>query len=104
MGRPTCRRVRSRPEQLEPRTTNERLLVALVKLPRAVPILGVLVLLVLGAVIPGWGWICTAVVAAFLIWMLALSWPRLAPVERLGRIAVVVLIAGIALIQARPRG
>ena len=79
------------------------LLTRLSRLPRAVPFLAVLALLVGGILIPGWGWVLTALVALFLGWMLYLGWPRLTGVERLMRIAVVLLAAAIAVTQAVPR-
>lgn len=73
------------------------------RLPRAVPFLGVLALLVGGILIPGWGWVLTAFVALFLTWMLLLAWPRLASVERLMRIAVVFMAVAITVAEAFPR-
>lgn len=72
-------------------------------LPRVVPILVVLGLLVAGAFIPGWGWVLTALVLLFLLWMLAHSWPQLTSSERLMRVAVLVFIAAITVVQALPR-
>lgn len=94
---------RSQPTSVEPSTLNERLLVWLDKLPRAIPVLAVLGLLVAGVFVPRHGWIATTLVAAFLAWMLGVSWPRLSGVEKLMRIAVLVFIGAIALVQARPR-
>jgi hypothetical protein len=79
------------------------LLTRLSRLPRAVPFLAVLALLVGGILIPGWGWVLTALVALFLAWMLYLGWPRLTGVERLMRVAVILLAAAIAVTQAVPR-
>ena len=79
------------------------LLNRLSRLPRAVPFLIVLALLVGGILIPGWGWLLTAVVALFLLWMLLLGWPRLTAVERLMRVAVVFMAVAIAVSQAIPR-
>ena len=87
-----------------PRTANERALVALARVPRPVPILAVLGLLLVGMFVPTYGFIATGVVAAFLAWILMLSWPRLTGVEKLMRIAVIVFITAIAIIQSRPRG
>ena len=87
----------------EPQTANERALVRLAGLPVLIPVLAVLALLVIGALVPGYGWIATAVVVLFLGWMLALSWPRLTRVEKLMRIAVLIFLAAITLVQARPR-
>lgn len=79
------------------------LLNRLSRLPRAVPFLLVLALLVGGILIPGWGWVLTALVALFLLWMLVLGWPRLSGVERLMRVAVVFMALAIAVSQAIPR-
>jgi hypothetical protein len=73
------------------------------RLPRVVPFLAVLALLVGGILIPGWGWVLTALVALFLAWMLFLGWPRLRPVERLMRVAVIAMAVAIAFAQAFPR-
>lgn len=79
------------------------MLVRLAGLPLIVPVLGILALIVAGAFIPTYGWICTALVALFLAWMLALSWPGLTRAEKLMRIAVIAFIAAIAIIQSQPR-
>lgn len=79
------------------------LLTRLSRLPRVVPFLVVLALLVGGILIPGWGWVLTALVALFLAWMLFLGWPRLTGVERLMRVAVILLAVAIAVTQAVPR-
>ena len=73
------------------------------RLPRAVPFLAILALAMLGAVIPGWGWVLLALVALVLSWILVLAWPRLTPVERLMRAAVVALMVAVTLTQAVPR-
>jgi len=98
-----CLVSRTTPTPVEPRSLNERLLVRLDKLPRALPVLAVFGLLVLGTFVPSYGWIATTLVAAFLAWMLTVSWPRLTGVEKLMRIAVLFFISAIALVQARPR-
>jgi hypothetical protein len=89
------------------RTSVERaslpVLTRLSRLPRAVPFLLVLLLLVGGILVPGWGWVLTALVALFLAWMLFLGWPRLTGVERLMRVAVILLAVAIAITQAVPR-
>jgi O-antigen ligase len=79
------------------------LLTRLSTLPRWVPFLLVLALMVGAVFLPGWGWILTALVTVFLAWLLALSWPRLTGVERLMRLAVILLAAAIAVVQANPR-
>lgn len=85
----------------QPSPLNERLVAALNRLPRLVPVLAVLALLAIGAFVPTYGWIATALVMLFLAWMLQLSWPRLTGVERLMRIAVIAFVAMIAIIQSR---
>ena len=69
-------------------------------LPRAVPVLAVLGLLVVGAFAPSWGWVLTGVVAIFLAWVLAVSWPGLSTAERVMRVAVLALIIAITVVQA----
>lgn len=73
------------------------------RLPRAVPFLLMLALLVVGILIPGWGWVLMGVGALFLAWILFLTWPALSSSERLMRGAVLALWVVITLTQARPR-
>lgn len=72
-------------------------------LPRIVPFLGVLALMVAGILVPGWGWALLALVVLFLLWLLALSWPRLTATERLMRIAAVALVVAILVVRAFPK-
>ncbi len=74
------------------------------RLPRAVPFLAVLALMVLGIVVQGWGWVFIAIVWLFLAWMLYLGWPRLATPERLMRVAILVLVLAVTVTRAFPRG
>jgi hypothetical protein len=76
---------------------------ALNRLPRAVPFLVVLALMVAGIFVPGWGWLFLAVVVAFLAWTLYLAWPALDSGARAGRIAVLLLAVAITVTQAAPR-
>lgn len=78
-------------------------LTTLSRLPRAVAFLAVLAVMVLGIVMPGWGWIFLAVVGLFLAWLLLLFWPRLTGAERLMRLAVIALVVAVALVRAFPR-
>ena len=71
-------------------------------LPRAVPFLAILGLVVLGLFVP-WGWVLIAFVVLVLTWIALLAWPRLTTAERLMRVAVIVLMAAIAITQAVPR-
>ncbi len=72
-------------------------------LPRAVPFLIVLALVVAGILLPSPGWLLLGIVALLLLWILALAWPRLSTPERLLRIAVVALVTAILVTQAFPR-
>lgn len=72
-------------------------------LPRAVPFLVVLGLMVAGVLVPGWGWLLLLPVVAFLAWTLYLGWPALETTARLGRLAVVLMAVAITITQAVPR-
>ncbi|MEO7070075.1 MAG: DUF6703 family protein [Nostocoides sp.] len=73
------------------------------RLPKAIPFLVMLALLVAGILIPGWGWVLMAVGALVLAWILFLSWPGLGSSERLMRVAVLALWIAITVTRARPR-
>jgi len=65
-----------------------------------VPVL-LTVLLVTGLAVPGWiGAVALILVAGFLGWLAAVSWPRLAPGGRLLRVAAVACVLVAAGIQA----
>ena len=72
-------------------------------LPPAVPVLVVLALVLVGAFIGPWGAIPLGIVALFLLWMLALSWPRLTGTERLMRVAVILLVVALTIVKVLPR-
>ena len=72
-------------------------------LPRVVPFLVVLGLVVAGIFLPSPGWLLIGVAALLLAWVLALAWPRLSTAERLMRLAVVAIITAIMLTEAFPR-
>ena len=73
-------------------------------LPRFVPFLVVLALMIGGIVIKGWGWILICIVMVFLAWMLYLGWPRLTSSEKLLRSVILLLTAGVTLTRAFPQG
>lgn len=80
------------------------LITRLSQLPRAVPFLLMLALLVAGVVIAGpVGFILMAVAATFVAWILYLSWPRLSGTERIMRVAVLLLAIALAVVQLFPR-
>jgi hypothetical protein len=72
-------------------------------LPRLVPFLVVLALIVLGVFLPSPAWILIGVAAVLLAWLLALAWPRLTAAERLMRLAVVAVLVAILVTEAFPR-
>jgi fatty acid desaturase len=72
-------------------------------LPRFVPFVVVLALVVGGIWISGWGWVLLAVVTLFLGWMLYLTWPHLSSPERLFRVAVLVMAVAMTVTRANPR-
>jgi hypothetical protein len=73
-------------------------------LPRAVPFLLLLALLVAGVMIAGpVGFILMALGAVFVAWILYLSWPRLTSSERIMRSAVLLLAAVMAITLLFPR-
>lgn len=81
------------------------LITRLSQLPRAVPFLLMLGLLVAGVVIAGpVGFVLMAVAATFVGWILYLSWPRLSGTERIMRLAVLLLAVTLAVVQLFPRG
>ena len=81
--------------------SSARPLVFLHQLPAWFPPLVVAGLLVVGLAVPGWpGAAALVLVAGFLGWLAALSWPGLAPGGRLLRLAAVAGVLGVAVIQA----
>jgi hypothetical protein len=80
------------------------LLLRLTSLPRPVPFVVLLAVLVVGVLVGGAvGVVCTAVVVVFVAWLMYLSWPRLTRAERLGRLAVLAVAVALCLVQAFPR-
>jgi len=80
------------------------LITKLSQMPRLVPFLLLLVLLIGGVLISGTiGFILMAVAAAFVGWVLYLSWPRLTGSERIMRVSVLLLAVAMAVVQLFPR-
>jgi multisubunit Na+/H+ antiporter MnhB subunit len=73
------------------------------RLPRLVPFLVVLALLVVGILVPGWGFVATALVALAVAFLIYYTWPRLTMPERLMRIAVLAIVVAVTIVQAVPR-
>ncbi|GAA2738844.1 hypothetical protein GCM10009867_32040 [Pedococcus aerophilus] len=72
-------------------------------LPRVVPFLLILGLMLAGLFVP-FGWVLLLVVVLFLLWTLYLAWPVMDPTQRLMRITIVLIAVAITLTQAFPRG
>jgi hypothetical protein len=80
------------------------LMTKLSRLPRLVPFLILLALLVGGVLIGGpAGFVLMALAAAFVAWVLYLSWPALSSSERIMRLAVLLIAVALAVVQLFPR-
>jgi len=80
------------------------LITTLNRLPKAVPFLLLLALLVTGVFVSGpVGFVLMILGAAFVGWVLFLSWPRLSGSERIMRLAVLLLAVVLAVVQLFPR-
>jgi hypothetical protein len=80
------------------------LLIQLSRVPRIVPFLVMLALVVAGLFVSGvGGFVLIMLGVAFLAWLLYLGWPQLAGAERMLRLAVIALAVGMAVIQLSPR-
>jgi hypothetical protein len=95
-------------QQSRLRTTVERAslpaLTRLSTLPRAVPFVVMLALIVAGLWVQGVaGFVLILLGVLFLGWLLYLGWPRLGPSERLMRFTVILLGSALAVIQLFPK-
>lgn len=73
--------------------------------PRPVGLGVLVVLLAVGVLAPRpWGGIAFLLVAAFVAWLLFLTWQRLTMPERLMRTAVLVLAVAVAIVRIVPGG
>jgi len=80
------------------------LVTRLSRLPKPVPFLILLALLVAGVLISGQvGFVLMGLAAIFVAWVLYLSWPRLSGLERIMRLAVLMLAVAMAVVQLFPR-
>lgn len=74
------------------------------RLPRLVPFLILIALLVSGMLIAGpAGFVLIALDAVFVAWVLYLSWPALSSSERIMRLAVLLVAVALAVVQLFPR-
>jgi peptidoglycan/LPS O-acetylase OafA/YrhL len=74
------------------------------RLPRVVPFLAILALLVVGVFLPRWGFLATGLVALAVGFLIYYTWPRLTLPERLLRLAVLGIVVAVTVVQAFPRG
>jgi len=73
------------------------LLLRLAALPRWSLVVGLVVLVVAGLLLPGWpGAVVLVVLAALLAWLAALGWSRYTPVAALLRVVTVLLVLSAA--------
>ncbi|HYO17136.1 MAG TPA: DUF6703 family protein [Dermatophilaceae bacterium] len=80
------------------------LMTKLSQLPRLVPFVLLLTLLIAGVLISGpVGFVLMGAASAFVGWVLYLSWPRLTGSERIMRLAVLLLAVAMAVVQLFPR-
>jgi hypothetical protein len=80
------------------------LMTRLSRLPRLLPSVILLALLVAGVLIGGpLGFVVMGLAALFVAWILYLSWPILSSSERIMRFAVLLLAVAMALVQLFPR-
>jgi hypothetical protein len=74
------------------------------RLPRLLPFVILLIVLMAGVFISGpIGFVLMGLAALFVAWVLYLSWPRLNTTERVMRLAVLLLAVAMAVIQLFPR-
>jgi len=79
------------------------------RLPKLVPFLILLTLLVGGVLMGGVfgqpvvGFVLMSLAALFVAWVLYLSWPRLTSSERVMRVAILLLAVAMAVVQLAPR-
>ncbi len=77
----------------------------LARLPVWLPFLVLLLLMVGGGFLGGVvGWVLVGLALAFILWLLYLSWPRLGTVDRVMRLAVLLLFLVVTVTQLVPRG
>lgn len=80
-------------------------LTQLARLPVWLPFLVLLLLMVGGGFLGGpIGWTLVGMALAFILWLLYLSWPRLGTVDRVMRLAVLLLFTVVTVTQLVPRG
>lgn len=93
--------VRSSPVRARIEHLSDPLLQRIARLPRALPVVIVLALIVLGAILwHPWGAVCFGLCALLAAWLLYLTWPRLGPTERMMRIAALLIVVALTVVTA----
>ncbi len=72
-------------------------------LPRVVPFLVVLALVLAGIFVPHVGFVATLLVTTLVAFLAYYTWPRLTTPEKLLRLAVLFLALALVVVQAFPR-
>jgi hypothetical protein len=76
----------------------------LAKLPVWLPFLVLLLLMVGGGFLGGpAGWLLVSIALLFIGWLFYLSWPRLSTVDRVMRVAILLLFVVVTVVQLVPR-
>ena len=100
MSAPSRPSVRSSPFRVRVEHVSDPMLQRIARAPRAVPVLVVLALLVIGVAVRGVvGTVCFGVCALLVAWLLYLAWPRIQPIERMMRCSVLLLAVALAIVS-----
>lgn len=76
----------------------------LARLPRATPLVVFVLLALVGGLVRGVvGAACFGLLTLFVAWLLYLTWPRLATLERMMRLALLLLTVVLTVVTALPR-
>lgn len=100
MSAPSRPSVSSSPVRVRIEHASDPLLQRIARAPRALPVLVVLALLVIGAAFRGVvGTVCFGLCAILVAWLLYLAWPRIQPIERMMRGSVLLLAVALAIVS-----
>ncbi|TWP34042.1 DUF6703 family protein [Leekyejoonella antrihumi] len=93
--------VQSSPLRVRAEHLSDPLIQRLARLPKATPVITVLVVMVIGVIFRHVvGAVCFGLCALLIAWLLYLAWPRLSPIERMMRAAMLLLLTAIAVVLA----
>ncbi|WP_265447231.1 DUF6703 family protein [Flexivirga meconopsidis] len=101
MSAPSRPQVHASPLRVRVEHASDPAVQAIGRAPRALPAGVALLLVVVGAILRGpVGAVCFGVLAAVVCWLLYLAWPRIEPIERMMRIAVLLLLVALTVVCA----